>query len=178
MERWNELIAGYVLGNLTQEEQIELSIVLEKNPQLKLEIARLRKTATISRASNSRMPTFDWSPDQLPAGAEGWADTAHISSLVSGSSASTVSVSTQDSSPSIENRETLSTELDLFARLRQAGLSVESAVQRLGFLGWLIVLLLVSAGLDNWRMRRLLAIAQERIFQLELSTTYSPTSTD
>ena len=76
MDRWNELIAGFVLGNLTPEEAKSIAKILAENPQLASHIARLRNTATVrslSRAERLSARSQD--------GSEGWADTALDSSL-------------------------------------------------------------------------------------------------
>ena len=70
MERWNELIAGFVLGNLTPEEAESIAKVLADNPQLASHIARLRNTATVRSISKT-----EWSTARSQDGSEGWADT-------------------------------------------------------------------------------------------------------
>ena len=79
MERWNELAAGYVLGNLTEEEEVEFLALLRENPQLNVEIARLRKTATVSHISASSKAAepllIERLTERLQMGAQGWSDT-------------------------------------------------------------------------------------------------------
>lgn len=71
MDRWNELIAGFVLGNLTPEEAESVAQILAENPQLAVNIARLRNTATVRS-----MRSAEWSTARSQDGSEGWADTA------------------------------------------------------------------------------------------------------
>lgn len=71
MERWNELIAGFVLGNLTPEEAESVAQILTENPQLASHIARLRNTATVRALGQT-----EWSTARSQDGSEGWADTA------------------------------------------------------------------------------------------------------
>ena len=71
MDRWNELIAGFVLGNLTPEEADSVAQILAENPQLAVNIARLRNTATVRS-----MRSAEWSTARSQDGSEGWADTA------------------------------------------------------------------------------------------------------
>jgi len=83
MDRWNELIAGHVLGNLTAEESEELAQVLAEHPHLNEEILRLRQTATLKggllegrmadRTSLRATPSTSTGGD-ITAGAEGWSD--------------------------------------------------------------------------------------------------------
>jgi hypothetical protein len=44
---WQELLAGYVLGNLSPEELIEFNQYLAQNPESQLEVARLQKTLAL-----------------------------------------------------------------------------------------------------------------------------------
>ena len=178
MERWNELIAGYVLGNLTEEEQAELSAVLDENPHLKLDIARLRKTATMSHVQR-----LNRSLERLQAGSEGWADTAHGSPILEPEDffahpfSAQLSQSAQPSqpaqppvpsAPSAVDADDKSGPSDGWQRVKLP--FVKMFWQRTSWFGWLVALLLVTVSLDNWRMRRMLAIAQERITELELAT--------
>ena len=71
MDRWNELIAGFVLGNLTPEEAESVAQILAENPQLAVNVARLRNTATVRS-----MRSAEWSTARSQDGSEGWADTA------------------------------------------------------------------------------------------------------
>ncbi|MGB3768313.1 MAG: hypothetical protein WA947_17275 [Phormidesmis sp.] len=71
MERWNELIAGFVLGNLTPEEEQSIAEILAENPQLASNITRLRNTATVRSLRQTA-----WSTARSQDGSEGWADTA------------------------------------------------------------------------------------------------------
>lgn len=71
MDRWNELIAGFVLGNLTPEEAESIAKILAENPQLASHIARLRNTATVRSLSKAERSTA-----RSQDGSEGWADTA------------------------------------------------------------------------------------------------------
>ncbi len=187
MERWNELIAGYVLGNLTDEEQRELSEVLAENPQLKLEIARLRKTATMSHTQ-----VLDWSLSYLEAGAEGWADSVDdFPDLMSGKANSPVfqamtaaAVDSQADSQSAEPvlphkalprkvlpRKVLPHKIEL---LRYFGLSTRKKLRPQNLLLWMMSLLLLYIAIDNCLTRRMLMSAQERILHLE--SLIEPTS--
>lgn len=66
MERWRELVAGYVLDNLNEEEHRELTQILLKRPELVGEIARLKRTATIRGSRRRRgLPAYS------PHGADG-----------------------------------------------------------------------------------------------------------
>ena len=178
MERWSELIAGHVLGNLTDEEHQELSEVLREQPQLHLEIARLRKTATMSHAQAP-----EWSNEKLEAGAEGWTDT--VQRLPDQQTADSSPV--QPAFP--EHEQLVAAVID--SANAESGQRVIAAasrpqfwpfrwvspgdtfLQRTNLLTWVIALLLVGVGIDNWRVRRLLAIAEQRILQLEHSAEYS-----
>ena len=229
MERWNELAAGYVLSNLTEEEQLELSKVLSENPQLEQEIARLRKTATMNRAQASENAV---SP--ISTGAQGWADTA--SDLPEPSFSISEAVSSEDLNGKELNSEKLNkqgpansllgksaifsarastasgfkiahdvsqsvtqpvnqsaaqsaaqsgTQSNAPTVCASSGVSVIGGRLPLGEVwhharpwGWLVAQILIGVGIDNWRVRRLLAIAQERIFQLELSSEYAPSNAD
>lgn len=71
MDRWNELIAGFVLGNLTPEEEKSVAQILTENPQLAANITRLRNTATIHS-----LRLTEWTTARSQDGSEGWADTA------------------------------------------------------------------------------------------------------
>lgn len=76
MDRWNELIAGFVLGNLTPEEAESIAKILAENPQLASHIARLRNTATVRSLSKAERLSA-----RSQDGSEGWADTALDSSV-------------------------------------------------------------------------------------------------
>lgn len=222
MERWNELAAGYVLGNLTEEEQLELSKVLSENPQLKQEIARLRKTATMNRAQASENVV---SP--ISTGAQGWADTAADlpePSFLSDKVMNSEVVNSKEQNIERQNKQGPANSRLVSSAMFSAhastapgskvaqnvpqsvtqpvnhsaaqpvtqsnvptscGVSVIGGRLSLGEVwqharpwGWLVALILVGVGIDNWRVRRLLAIAQERIFQLELSSDYAPSNAD
>ncbi|MGB3671278.1 MAG: hypothetical protein WA984_14285 [Phormidesmis sp.] len=169
MERWNELIAGYVLDNLTDEEHAELSEVLAKNPQLRLEIVRLRKTATL-RCTQS----LDWSLAHLEAGGEGWADSPDdcFPDFVAGESVSPVSeaiMAAAAESQCVKSDLPFSSSLGPFSYF---SLSVRRKFKRQSFVLWMMALLLLGIAVDNCQTRRMLAIAQERILQLELSGEY------
>ena len=71
MDRWNELIAGFVLGNLSPEEAETIARVLAENPQLASNITRLRSTATVRS-----LRSVEWTTARSQDGSEGWADTA------------------------------------------------------------------------------------------------------
>jgi len=188
MERWNELIAGYVLGNLTDDEAQELSAILQDHPHLRLEISRLRKTATMSRSRQA-----DWPLEPLDAGAEGWTDTVHDLSDVQ-----SIQPAFPEKKPLLESmtkpiqskpdgaaesafslRQVLSRRLLLNRPVVESFVPErESVFQRKSLLSWLMALVLIGVGIDNWRVRRLLSIAQERISQLELSAEYRPGSAE
>lgn len=44
---WQELLAGYVLGNLSSEELIQFNQYLAQNPESKLEVVRLQETLAL-----------------------------------------------------------------------------------------------------------------------------------
>lgn len=138
MERWNELIAGHVLGNLTDAEQQELSAVLAKNPQLTSEIDRLRQTATL-QSGQKHTP-------ELPTGAEGWADMAVTEP--------------PEVAPPLPSPKPI-------GRVPFQRAPSEKRFDTIRLWHWMALLLIVATGVDNWRLRRALAIAQERILQLE-----------
>ncbi|MEL6490891.1 MAG: hypothetical protein AAFQ95_13105 [Cyanobacteria bacterium J06621_3] len=183
MERWSELVAGYVLGNLTDEEQQELSKTLRDHPQLRSEISRLQKTATMSRAQSA-----NWMNEKLAAGAQGWTDTAEASTQAKSSQGQSVQpafpeheqlvAAVVDSANAAEGKRVLAT---VGARAPffpfRFPVAVEVFLQRTSVLSWLVAFVLVGVSIDNWRVRRLLAIAEERILQLELSVEYSSGST-
>lgn len=185
MDRWNELIAGYVLNNLTKDEQQELSEVLADNPQLMSEISRLRGTATLKSSQK-----ISWAAERLPMGAEGWADMAvfpadedlsvgesmqpqpiRMSKLCEPQALAPRSLCANENSafPDVDWLAVLSPTKALMT-LR------ECAFVRTSWWSWLVLAVLVVVGIDNWRMRRLLAIAQERILQVESATEYLPSS--
>lgn len=174
MERWNELIAGYVLENLTDEEAQELSEILRDNPHLQLEISRLRKTATMSHAQRTERAS-----DALEAGAEGWTDTVHRLSNVP-----PIRPVFPEKQPLLEavaksaRGEADAPPAAVGSSLRRFWLAKDAVFQRTNLFSWLMALVLIGVGIDNWRVRRLLAIAQERILQLELSAEYQPGSAE
>ena len=196
MERWNELAAGYVLGNLTEEEQAELSAVLREHPQLKVEIARLRKTATMSWPSVSDNVVEPLSIEHLSAGAQGWSDTVthfpESSPSARGENDVTSGMTTSEMTSGVTRDATSPDEVMLHASATSDARSVSiwSWISHLGssFIrlfgrrtnpwSWLMAFILVGVSFDNWRMRRLLEIAQERIFQLELSSEYEPSNAE
>lgn len=53
-ENWQELIAGYVLGNLSVEESEQLEILLQNHPQLRVEIEESENIANLLSAQNAR----------------------------------------------------------------------------------------------------------------------------
>ncbi|MEM9947929.1 MAG: hypothetical protein AAF810_17965 [Cyanobacteria bacterium P01_D01_bin.36] len=169
MERWNELVAGYVLENLTDEESRELSEILKNNPQLQLEISRLRKTATMSRAQRA-----EWPVESAAAGAEGWTDTVEVDQLLS--AAPKIRPAFPQKQPLLESVAESARVEDNSAALRapvqRFVMAKDAFLQRTSLMSWLVALMLVVLGLDNWRVRRLLAITQERVLQLELSAEY------
>jgi anti-sigma-K factor RskA len=44
---WQELLAGYILGNLSPEELIRFNLYLEKHPEARVELERLQRTLTL-----------------------------------------------------------------------------------------------------------------------------------
>ena len=167
MERWNELIAGHVLGNLTEEESQELSEILRDNPHLRLEISRLRKTATMSHSQRGELTPLD-------AGAEGWTDTVHHLPEVP-----PVEPAFPEKKPLLEavaksGPAKVANSTKLRFSFRAFLLAAEALFRRTSLVSWLMTLMLIGVGIDNWRVRRLLAIAQDRILQLELSSEYQP----
>ncbi|MEL7140717.1 MAG: hypothetical protein AAGM27_11665 [Cyanobacteria bacterium J06554_3] len=185
MDRWNELIAGYVLNNLTEDEEQELSAVLADNPQLMSEISRLRGTATLKSSQRISLAA-----ERLPMGSEGWADMAvlptdealsvgeamqpqyaRMSELRRPQALSSQALSANENSV-FPDRGWLAalTPAKALATLRAR------AFARMGWWSWLVLAALVVVGIDNWRMRRLLAIAQERILQVESTTEYLPSN--
>ncbi|MEL6261647.1 MAG: hypothetical protein AAFR12_11330 [Cyanobacteria bacterium J06626_6] len=170
MERWNELIAGHVLDNLTEEEQAELSQVLAEQPKLMTEISRLRRTATLRSTQQSESSVDGWK-DSWKAGAEGWADTVS-QALEQGDG----TYSFQDDQPKL-----VTNSVNLPSQ--QHGCLIESLPQKSilqSTRAWfgLVLVALIAVSIDNWRMRRLMAIAQEQILQLESTAEYIPTRSD
>ena len=169
MERWNELIAGYVLENLTDDEAQELSAILRANPHLQLEISRLRKTATMSRSQLG----------ERTVGAAGWADTV----LHATNDVQPIRPEFPEKKPLLESVAeappvSAANAAALRASFQRFWLAKSAVFQRTNLLSWLMALVLIGVGIDNWRVRRLLAIAQERILQLELSAEYRPGSAE
>ena len=174
MERWNELIAGYVLENLTDEEAQELSAILRANPHLQLEFSRRRKTATMSRAQLGERTV-----ESLDAGAEGWADTVHHAP----NDVQPIRPVFPEKKPLLESVAeatpvSAANAAALRASFQRYWMAKSAVFQRTNLLSWLMALVLIGVGIDNWRVRRLLAIAQERILQLELSAEYRPGSAE
>ena len=161
MERWNELIAGHVLDNLTDSEQQELSEILSQNPQLKSEIARLRQTATLQSVQSL---TVSYLSDDLPQGAEGWAD-----SVVDRSAVATPADVSDLPQPNPIGRVPF-----------RVPVCEESPKRRIGagFLRWVVLILIVAISFDNWRLRRMLAVAQEQIIELETTAEFTSGSVD
>jgi anti-sigma factor RsiW len=161
MERWNELIAGYVLGNLTAEEQRELAQALAVNPRLTDEIERLRMTATIRgiTAVGRSLTTLE---GRLEDGSEGWADTAlglpaELSALPMGDlPRSSLSAAASDSAQA----PYFSDSLAFWSRSR----AVAPASR---FWPCVLLIALAAVCMDNFRVRRSLSIAREKIIQLE-----------
>lgn len=186
MDRWNELIAGYVLNNLTEEEEQELAEVLADNPQLMSEISRLRSTATLKSSQR-----ISWAAERLPMGSEGWADMAVLPTdeeLGEGEAMQPqhARMSSKPYGPQVPAAQALSTSensvfpdrgwLAVLTPVKVMAVLREQAFSRMGWWSWLVLAALVVVGIDNWRMRRLLAIAQERILQVESATEYLPSS--
>jgi len=206
MERWNELIAGHVLGNLTESEQQELSKVLSKNPQMMAEIARLRQTATL-RSGQNKQQAVEPSPGYLPEGAEGWADMVaqmpnmtpemmadilsndqtglHKPSTLLGSAPAAIDSHAVNSLPPnfrLDTHKPLAIAADTPTKPRPLGripFRTSPPDRHWGkqCTRWIVVLLIVGMGLDNWRLRRMLAIAQEHILELESTVEMVPIPT-
>ncbi len=158
MERWNELIAGYVLENLNDEESQELSEILKRNPQLQSEISRLRNTATMSY-----LQRLEWQSESLSTGAEGWTDTVHPMSGI------------EPIEPTFpEERPLLESVAKSSHFWERSTLAKDAFFQRTSLLGWLMALALIGISIDNCRVRRLLAIAREQILHFEPSAEYQP----
>lgn len=176
MERWNELIAGYVLGNLTTEENEELAQVLAKHPQLNESILRLRQTATLrgcvpeNRITDHTVPLTIQATDisgYMTKGSEGWTDgisggpssaplkshphTAH-SILDQGKHTLHGRALNEPSSyPHPKNNSNGHTWLNTCAK---------NSVQNP--LWWLLVLATIGLGIDNMRVRRSLALIKDK----------------
>ncbi|MGC1308338.1 MAG: hypothetical protein WA885_14025 [Phormidesmis sp.] len=169
MEHWNELIAGFVLGNLSPEEYQELAQILAENPHLNDEVVRLRRTATI-RGGRNNMSVPLWPVNISAAGAQGWADTA--TTLIELGSQELASEELDKGSKEVLRRDRSPASIKNLAferRLRQSRESLdEICYRRLKLWGWILLLAVVALSIDDWRLRRSLAIAQEKIMQLEI----------
>ncbi|MEM9089493.1 MAG: hypothetical protein AAGC93_12195 [Cyanobacteria bacterium P01_F01_bin.53] len=175
MERWNELVAGYVLGNLTDGESQELAQLMTEKPQLTEEIARLRKTATIRGASPAAGQPLGL-VDQFPrseSGEEGWADEntrlPNPALLKTHHVLKPPAATLTDASPMAL---LISVPAYFLTSFRQRFALPDLTQEPMGFPmtnpWWcLLVLLLIGVGVDNWRVRRSLAISQEKLAQLE-----------
>ncbi|MEL6900302.1 MAG: hypothetical protein AAFP07_05075 [Cyanobacteria bacterium J06606_4] len=181
MERWNELIAGHVLDNLTEEEQEELSQVLAKQPKLMTEISRLRRTATLRSCQQLESGIDAWQ-----AGAEGWADM--VSQRPEQPSEADLRCEESVEPARTEPRKThlvfngsANTAVSLSSQMHHLPAASQP---RKGFFqstrAWfgLMLVALIAVSVDNWRMRRLLAIAQEQILQIESTAEYIPARSD
>jgi hypothetical protein len=165
MERWNELVAGYVLGNLTAEEQRELAQVLTLNPRLTDEIERLRMTATI-RGITAVGRSLTHLENGLENGSEGWSDTAlpaELSTLSTDDLLISPLSSTSSHPDSVQNPY-FSDSLTFWSRSRAV-----APTSRFWPYVWPYVLLIAFAAvcIDNCRVRRSLSIAHKKIIQLE-----------
>ncbi|MEL6468382.1 MAG: hypothetical protein AAFQ74_01525 [Cyanobacteria bacterium J06623_4] len=181
MERWNELIAGHVLDNLTEEEQEELSQVLAKQPKLMTEISRLRRTATLRSSLQ-----LESGIDARQAGAEGWADrvsqlSEQPSKADSSGEESAEPARTEPERIGLVINESASHAVRLSSRPHYllTGLQpLKSVIQSTRAWLGLMLVVLIAVSIDNWRMRRLLAIAQEQVLQLESTIEYIPARSD
>lgn len=175
MERWNELVAGYVLGNLTEEESQELEEILAENPQRRQEIARLRKTATMRKASpqgphgcQSRSPMTPYT-----RGSEGWSDCdslllepdlLKVNRLLTPPRSSTSTLFDEDAEV-LMPIETAHVHSRL-GGLRSLYRDVMGPLPTSPW-WWILVFALIGIGIDDCRVRRSLAIAREKIVQME-----------
>lgn len=167
MERWNELIAGYVLGNLTDEEHQELVQLLAENPRLVDEITRLRGTATLKtlplplEESRVERSVSGPQPDKVSRKPSRPTQSAFsVAGLWRGLSARSKGLGIQNTPIKTRWRKTRWPQKTWKERLwKKTSWSLTFQ--------WLVILVLIIAGIDNWRVRKLLSIAQERISQLE-----------
>lgn len=165
MERWNELIAGYVLGNLTDEEHRELVQLLAENPRLVDEITRLRGTATLKALP---LPLEESRGERSVSGPQ----PDKVSRLRPSQTAFSVAGLWRGLSARFNRLGVQNTPIK--TRWQKARRPQKTWKERLWkknswnlTFQWLVILALIIAGIDNWRVRKLLAIAQERIAQLE-----------
>lgn len=160
MERWNELIAGFVLGNLTPEEAESIAEILANNPQLASDIVRLRNTATVRS-----LRTTEWSTARSQDGSEGWADTAldlPISSIVL-DELSTRAAVTSGMRPAADRSEEVLPGIP-FERFSM----IEALLVPLfNPLWWTVFVVAISLGIDNFRVRRSLSTTLEEMSQLK-----------
>ena len=183
MERWNELIAGFVLGNLTPEEAESIAKILAENPQLASGIARLKNTATVRS-----LRATEWSTARSQDGSEGWADTAlelPVSSIVL-EEVSTGTVVSSATVPGADLAKADRAEADRIKRGFPKSVRTEKVLPSLQFerfsmieailvplfnpLWWTIFVVAIALGIDSFRVRRSLASTLEEMSQLEAAS--------
>ena len=165
MDRWNELIAGFVLGNLTPEEAESIAKILADNPQLASHISRLRNTATVRSSGKT-----EWSTARSQNGSEGWADTVLDSpkefaqSTVEQESQSIYCIGSDR--PNEKVRTSPSPTFERFS------LTEALLVPLFNPLWWAVIALAVAVGIDDFRVRRSLKGVLEELSQLKAAPQY------
>lgn len=189
MDRWNELIAGHVLGNLTAEESEELAQILVKHPQLNAGILRLRQTATLRGGlSENRMSDHmaDYTvPSTIPAtnaegyvtaGAEGWTDgisggpspvrlqvnPIKVNSVLEQGKHTLHRRSQTEPSPSAQPKNNNNSRTWINACTKE---SLKNP------LWWILVLATIGLGIDNMRMRRSLTRIKDQTTYTHIKKT-------
>lgn len=192
MDRWNELIAGHVLGNLTAKESEELAQILVKNPQLNEEILRLRRTATMrsklpdslmaadlsvnQRTEEGAQPTIGSASTQrfAPAGSEGWTD--GLSGRLSPTARWKIepALAPKKGTPPLQPLTYVSSQRPLNNNHRNRRRVCAYAKNALrNPLWWLLVLVTIGLGIDNVRVRRSLALIQDKTTYTHREKTHS-----
>ncbi len=165
MERWNELVAGLVLGNLTPEEAESIAKILAANPQLASDIARLRNTATVRS-----LRITEWSTARSQDGLEGWADTAldlSVSSVVLEEISARAAVTNEmilgdDRAEAVRAKKVLPT-----LKFERFSMIEALLVPLFNPLWWTVLVVAVALGIDDFLVRRSLSNALEGMPQLE-----------
>ncbi|PZO12518.1 MAG: hypothetical protein DCF25_17505 [Leptolyngbya foveolarum] len=175
MERWNELVAGFVLGNLTPEEAESIAEILAENPQLASDIARLRNTATVRS-----LRTTEWSTARSQDGSEGWVDTTldlpmasvvleEISTRAAVAGTIRLGANRVEAGRSKKGMSEADRAIEVLPTLRFEPFSMIEAVLVPLFnpLWWTVFVAVVALGIDDFRVRRSLSEALKEMSQIE-----------